>query len=214
MALFQQTHPREDTVPRRPLTDADIQFLTQLQSDLNTQDTMGNRDPRFWVIQQSSDISCPPDEADTVHVIQNSACEVIAHNLQDFLDHLQDRYYKYNIQIKHPDGAYFWHMKIVNMADEEFEDDHITDIDDVINLLARAGITDYSVSYSRKTTGPVQDTLFLTHKDCEDHLRKYSYNYHEDAHAFAMTADRSPRFAQLISLLQTVDFNALKPNER
>lgn len=46
--------------------------------------------------------------------------------------------------------------------------------------------------------------MFLTHKECENHLRKYGYNYSEDAHAYAMTAYRSPEVETLLNILETV----------
>lgn len=110
MAYYQSTTPHDDVTPRRPLTQDDIAFLTELQTLLNTQDNMGQADPRFWVIKDSQ--LCP-------------------------------------------------------------------------------------------------DTLFLTHDDAENHLRKYEHNYRGNAHAFAMTAIRSPRVETLWKLLQTVDFQAL-----
>lgn len=53
------------------------------------------------------------------------------------------------------------------------------------------------------------DSMFLTHKECENHLRKYGYNYSEDAHAYAMTAYRSPEVETLLNLLETVDWDSV-----
>ena len=54
MAIFQETHPLPmDPIAKRPLTLNDIEFLKKLQYEHNTQDSMGNRNPRFWVIKES-----------------------------------------------------------------------------------------------------------------------------------------------------------------
>ena len=41
----------EDTTEKHVLTEKEIQFLLKLQKEMNTQDTVGNADPRFWVIK-------------------------------------------------------------------------------------------------------------------------------------------------------------------
>lgn len=53
MAIFQETKRHEDTIRKQPITADDIQFLRRLQTELNTQDNMGNADPVFWVIKGS-----------------------------------------------------------------------------------------------------------------------------------------------------------------
>lgn len=50
MAIFQETKRHEDTIRKQPITADDIQFLRRLQTELNTQDNMGNADPVFWVV--------------------------------------------------------------------------------------------------------------------------------------------------------------------
>lgn len=203
MAQFQKTHPREDTIQRHPLTMEDVAFLKDLQHALNTQDTMGNADPRFWVIIQGEDESCTEADADASHIFSQESASVIADDLDGFVGHLQDRYgdrfsAEYNPKLN------VWDVRL-----DDVEDDYVVNTDDLLKLLERAGIYDYSISYSRTVKSIVHDTLFLTHADCEDHLRRYHYNYKPDAHAFAMTAIRSPQFERLISVLQTVDWDAV-----
>lgn len=41
----------KDTVKKRALREDDVQFLLKLQKEMNTQDTLYQADPRFWVIQ-------------------------------------------------------------------------------------------------------------------------------------------------------------------
>lgn len=48
--------------------------------------------------------------------------------------------------------------------------------------------------------------MFLTHKECENHPRKYGYNYIEAAHAYTMTVQRSPEVKTLLNLLESVDW--------
>ena len=52
MAIFHKTlHYHEDTTEKRDISQEDIEFLKRLQLEMNTQDTTGTADPRFWVIK-------------------------------------------------------------------------------------------------------------------------------------------------------------------
>ena len=50
--------------PMRKLGADDIEFLIDLRDELNTQDTVCQADPRFWVVRQSEWVSCWEEEAD------------------------------------------------------------------------------------------------------------------------------------------------------
>ena len=50
---YEHTRKREDTVKKRMLTRDDIEFLKDLQHEMNTQDTVGQRDPRYWGILET-----------------------------------------------------------------------------------------------------------------------------------------------------------------
>lgn len=213
MAMFQTTERRVDETKKRSLNKDDIAFLSGLQRELNTQDTMGNRDPRFWVIKQSTSSSCGEDEADETCVMQHSACEIVAKDLDGFIEYLTRSREDGFIQASRPDDPERWDVVITNIADREFRDDRVESLRDLIDLLERAGENDYSIVYARHGEEIVPDTLFLTHAACEDHLRKYAYNYASDAHAYAMTAVRSPEFERVIQLLQQVDWGALARTE-
>lgn len=54
MAIFHKTlQHHEDTTEKRDISQEDIEFLKRLQLEMNTQDTTGTADPRFWVIKGS-----------------------------------------------------------------------------------------------------------------------------------------------------------------
>ena len=53
-AIFHKTlQYHEDTTEKRDISQEDIEFLKRLQLEMNTQDTTGTADPRFWVIKGS-----------------------------------------------------------------------------------------------------------------------------------------------------------------
>lgn len=206
MARFQKTTPRKDEVPRRPLTAEDLAFLAELQSELNTQDTMGNRDPRFWVIKQTETKACGPDDADGPVFLDEGGARV-AHGMEGLLEFLRDAHGKDAVQWT-ASGAGTYRLSLRDagggLVQELASDEH-----ELADAVESAGLGRYEPAYECGRSRIVPDTLFLTHRACEDHLRKYGYNYEQDAHAYAMTAVRSPQFEKLVELLQTIDWKAM-----
>lgn len=84
MAIFHehlQYHP--DTVEKHKITDKEIKFLSDLQHELNTQDHVGQADPRFWVIMGKEKCIVPEGYEDGVTLIDNEAVEEVADNIDD-----------------------------------------------------------------------------------------------------------------------------------
>jgi hypothetical protein len=51
MARFFTPKYHDDEIKKRAITEDDIRFLKDLQKEMNTQDTMGQGAPRYWVIR-------------------------------------------------------------------------------------------------------------------------------------------------------------------
>lgn len=214
MAIFQETRPKErDVTEKHAITVDEIRFLKELQHELNVQDSMGNRDPRFWVIRQSKDTlvsqDAEPFDYDYVALSDDNDLSKDIRSLDDLFDAIQeladDGLHLYDVEragdgivvTSEPDGPDF--------VIEGITEETAAILDDIAGDTGR-----FHVNYMAKDEYVVQDTLFLTHESCEEHLRKYGYNYEPDAHAYAMTADRSPEYEALIRLLRTVDFEMLE----
>lgn len=206
MAIFQKTTPRKDTVTKRPLTADDIVFLHDLQHELNTQDTMCNADPRFWVIKESVGIPATEDDYDERHLVYKGEAVETLEELCDIINDMPNYYSA--CMVDHALTLY----EVLPGEDEEYVGTwkRMDSLFDYLDLDDPEGPwAEFSFAYTKNGSHIVPDTLFLTHRECEDHLRKYGYNYGKDAHAYAMTAVRSPQFERLIKLLQRVDFDAL-----
>lgn len=211
MALFQETHPLPiDPIAKRPLTPNDIEFLKELQHELNVQDSMGNRAPRFWVIKESKKTYVGENndyEYVTITDEQNPESEI--ENLDELFDTIveiaSDRSYPYLIEKNH-DGYI-----IITNTDTDSTDVICSITDETSGVLNDiTGEYDrFKSNYIGNESRIVPDTLFLTHRACEEHLRKYGYNYSPDAHAYAMTADRRPEVERLMDLLQHIDFEQI-----
>ena len=53
---FDHLEHHEDKVPKHSFTKDDIAFLIDLQKEMCTQDSCGNRDPRYFVIKGSEQV--------------------------------------------------------------------------------------------------------------------------------------------------------------
>ena len=199
----------EDTVVKEKLSSNDIKFLKELQKELNTEDNAGTASPRYWVIRQPERIyHLDEDEADYyVFIDECDKYELTLEDLKDKLEFLCDDNLK-SVEVK--DGVltfeYFdeWLEEV-----EEYKvdyDNYYTDgKDKILELLE----SDVSVAYYKEVDATVDNCMFLTQIDAENHLRANDYHYHEKARTYCMCGWRSPRFERLINILSKTDFDSM-----
>lgn len=199
----------EDAVVKEKLSNDDIKFLKELQKELNTEDKVGTANPRYWVIRQPERIyHLDEDEADYyVFIDECDKYELTLEDLKDKLEFLCDDNLK-SVEVK--DGVltfeYFdeWLEEV-----EEYKvdyDNYYTDgKDKILELLE----SDVSVAYYKEVDATVDNCMFLTQIDAENHLRANDYHYHEKARTYCMCGWRSPRFERLINILSKTDFDSM-----
>ena len=199
----------EDAVVKEKLSNDDIKFLKELQKELNTEDNVGTANPRYWVIRQPERIyHLDEDEADYyVFIDECDKYELTLEDLKDKLEFLCDDNLK-SVEVK--DGVltfeYFdeWLEEV-----EEYKvdyDNYYTDgKDKILELLE----SDVSVAYYKEVDATVDNCMFLTQIDAENHLRANDYHYHEKARTYCMCGWRSPRFEILINILSKTDFDSM-----
>ena len=199
----------EDTVVKEKLSNDDIKFLKELQKELNTEDNVGTANPRYWVIRQPERIyHLDEDEADYVEFFdEHNSHELTLEDLKEKLEDLGDDNLK---SVKVKDGVltfeYFdeWLEEV-----EEYKvdyDNYYTDgKDKILELLE----SDVSVAYYKEVDATVDNCMFLTQIDAENHLRANDYHYHEKARTYCMCGWRSPRFERLINILSKTDFDSM-----
>lgn len=64
------------------------------------------------------------------------------------------------------------------------------------------------VIYEQRRSVPAADTMFLTYRECCEHIKRNDYHY-SNPRSFAMTAWRSPQIERLIEILRTADFDGM-----
>lgn len=201
----------EDTVVKEKLSNDDIKFLKELQKELNTEDNAGTASPRYWVIRQPERIyHVDKDEADYFMFIDDDYQELTVEELKNYLEDVYDDNLK-SVDIK--DGVLTF--EYLNEFSEEIEKytidfnnpflDSGYSVDKILELLE----SDISVVYYKEVDETVDNCMFLTQIDAENHLRANDYHYHEKARTYCMCGWRSPRFERLINILSKTDFDSM-----
>lgn len=205
----------EDDIEKHVLTNEEKSFLSELQQELNTQDNVGQANPRFWVIKGSEKLY-HVDEADGFELYDEDACEVIAENTKDICEYINDnlleeinenRLEKEKYTVTFETSVFGNNTICVSWTDEDGDErrEELSDLDDIQEWLNSNGYSYEVISY-KLIPKIYENTMFLTQKDAEEHLRANYYHYSGDAHTYAMTAWRSQRMEKLIEILQKTDW--------
>ena len=211
MAIFNSNFKyHKDTVEKLPLTEEELLFLKAFQTERNTQDTVCQASPRYWVIKGSKTVfEDGIDEGEAIRINGECFYDVNTGDLTSLLTNTKEKLEDFLDK----DDLYFTEENelIVVNDGEEYVVDDITSAFNVLSDILYED--DVEIGYYEKVDIIYPNTMFLTHKECEEHLKEYGYNYSEDAHAYAMTAYRSPEVETLLNLLETVDWDSVNFKE-
>ena len=211
MAIFNSNFKyHKDTVEKHPLTEEELLFLKAFQTERNTQDTVCQASPRYWVIKGSKTVfEDGIDEGEAIRINGECFYDVNTGDLTSLLTNTKEKLEDFLDK----DDLYFTEeneLIVVNDGEEYVVDDIISAFNVLSDILYE---DDVEIGYYEKVDIIYPNTMFLTHKECEEHLKEYGYNYSEDAHAYAMTAYRSPEVETLLNILETVDWDSVNFKE-
>ncbi|MEG1926879.1 MAG: hypothetical protein RR415_14155 [Ruthenibacterium sp.] len=176
----------------KPISNEICIFLRELQKELLSQPTDGNRSPRFWTICDTKRVyGFTGEDADGWEIFDSEAMSIVgeANDIQSVIQELTDA------------DTYGFTKNDFAGCDEPDE------IVDRFDELLGDGTSPLSVARYREESVCIEDRLFLTKKACQEHIKKYRYNY-KNPRTFVMTAERSPEFEQLLKILETVNWNS------
>ena len=190
----------------RPITREDVEFLATLQDEMNTQPTLCQADPRFWVVKTHEYRQAKDD--DDIHrvVFYDDTGDISTMTFDEALKLA----HKSNVDLGGEGYA------------QEKLDDFCLDIDDNGDITwrwwdeddAKRFVEEYASSECAKVvyeTGEpkiAENTMFLTLREAEEHIKRNDYHYN-DPYTYAMTAWRSPQVERLYKILHEVDFRQL-----
>lgn len=221
MARYQNNYEHhEDTVKKVDLTKKDLDFLIDLQKEMNTQDNNSQADPRFWVIRQTEK-RYRVEEADGYELVCDT--ESVAEGMTDILKYLKEEIIP-EINEDYKDEYEYWiedetkasyacvYRKDLEYPDDEYETWTLTSEEDIADFIEEheSIVGEHELVSYKNVEVNIPDTMFLTHRESELHLHHNAHNYHEDAHSYSMTAYRSPDVARLYEIIQTIDWTKLK----
>lgn len=176
------------------MTKEDVEFLIELQHELNTQDNDGQADPRFWGIIEEKDVPCYEGQGDKIHLFDDwesySGDELVQYIIDYYYDDFDD--------------------------DQKEEWDNVDKSDDyaIKEFLIDNDFFDYGDFYEteKKHILSEETGCFLTKRACQLHIDQNGYHYSKP-HTYAMTAWRNPEFERLLHILKTTDFSKLIDKE-
>lgn len=186
----------EDTVEKHKITEDEIRFLKELQKEMNTQDSCGQADPRYWVIRDFDKVYGEKLNNPDGFTVYDS----------------DDGNEVYEIEYRIFGSSKMADEILKKLEEQEYElsdDDKQTicdayDLDSLIEALEELGFSVVQYEIVPKYSG-----MFLTQKAAEEHLKKNYYHYADNATTYAMTAWRSREADVLYKLLRSVDFEQL-----
>lgn len=181
----------------RQLNKEDIQFLLDLQFQMNTQDTVSQASPRFWVVREEwKEWGIDSDYADNCCICDEDGNEYGGNTLEDVFKNLLE---DYEIEEMYESVIYEKSHIELQCSDEVI---FLCDLDDIVDFM-KSKWGDLSVCYFKETKRIVPNTMFLTLKECEEHIERNHYHYN-NGRPYAMTAWRSPQVAKLYEILENV----------
>lgn len=186
------------------ITREDIEFLVDLQNEMNTQPHLCQADPRFWVVKtfeyrQATDddeiyrVTFYDDTGDISSMTFDEALK-LAHKSNIDLggeEYAQEKLDDFCLNVDATGCIRWWYESDAKRFVEEYAD-------------AKCA----NVAYETREPKIAENTMFLTLREAQEHIRLNGYHY-TDPYTYAMTAWRSPQVEQLYKILHEVDFQQL-----
>lgn len=180
----------------RGITKEDIEFLKNLQHEMLTQEFDSEAAPRYWVVaQHERQYGCDSDYASGCSMYDSSAADLVGDTVEEVIEHVK---VYYDHECKADEDEYEDLLTMESLAD--YLNKHVAD---------NFRVNYYSMDRSVRQNG----SIFLTKRECQEHIQMNRYHYNETVHTYADTSWRSPQFEKLIEILENVDFEKLEERE-
>lgn len=186
------------------MREDDIQFLKDLQEELNTQDAVCQATPRYWGIMNYRDVPGHEDYDDGEYQFFYNDGNVTEFNafkdLKEFLeDYSEDRI------------AEDEELRGI-LKGEGNENDNLYNLQEYV-MDNMNGEGHFDKIFMKEEEFVVYNAMFLTIAEAKKHLELNHYHYSSKAHVFAMTAWRAPKVERLINILETFNWNSIQLTE-
>lgn len=189
--------------------------LSRISRAMSAAPTLGTADPRFWVVQERRWRSVPADSGGAMALW--SASDVSLFSPQEFAyawfswklerdeewpgEGVRKVSLGKSVEMTLKDGGdpeSTWDWEVSSIDQRRMEEE----VEDGIT------IPGYEVVWRDWEWETVENTMFLTLADCEEHIRLNSYHY-DHPRAFCMSAWRSPEVEALWKALKGIDWDVV-----
>lgn len=169
-----------------------LEFLKELQEELNKQEIDNQASPRFWVIY---DYKEEPTDSDF--------SEGIVFYIPEYDDSYKiDELYELILEVNEDRGYCIDEVDLEEIK-FELEEENIPFIEEWVQEYITEEV---KVVYVKEVGFIVPNTLFITKKEAVNHLQNNRHRYTSKAHTYAMTALRSPVVSKLWNILEQTDW--------
>lgn len=204
MAIYHKNlQYHSDTTEKNELSPEDREFLLALQREMNTQDTIGTADPRFWAIK-GTEKEVNDDVIDRYGLIESGA--LVAEDTGGLCAYLNENVFpdfdcdRTECHIEEATGYFDFVLTFRNASGKP--DKEFMTVDDLNDLLEDCVYDKCKVVGLAVRPIVYPNTMFLTEKDAREHLERNYYHYSGDAHTYCMCAWRSPVVERLWKILR------------
>ena len=173
----------------------DIDFLKELQHELNTQDHQSQASPRYWGIMERKTVMTPDGCGDDVRFYFDECDEDFS--MDELIEYIQDNYVEdMNSEVREEwedlieDNPAPWEMKFFLESTRLIDEVRYVDVEEQDVLSQQTG-------------------CFLTRRAAQEYIDRFGYN-HSQPRTYAMTAYRNFELERLLDILQTMDMDQLK----
>lgn len=202
---FVETH--EDEYPnKRHITKEEIDFLKQLQFNMNTQDHICQADPRYWVIRDyrkvygdSINNYCGLE----INVYKDGLDDILIHNsnITNDIEKMLDVIINELIISSYIDKDSITEEQKRDII--EYSYDLSSMVDEFNNV-----VDEVELSIQQYGLVPFDTNVFFSHQEAKDYLASREYKFSDRAHTYALTTESSD-INKLFKILHEVDFNSL-----
>lgn len=218
MAIYHNNlNHHADETEKHSITREELEFLIALQKEMNTQDNVGQADPRFWVIKGTDKLYRVEDEEDGTELYDTDGRTMVADGIGGIVEYIQENLLEdinersgneYKLTVEHEIFSEYIYVEWKDGQEEYSE--RLETAEEITEWLEDKGYDEYEAIPYKIVPKIYENTMFITQKDAEEHLRKNDYHYSDDAHTYAMTAWRTPEIEKLWKILRTVDFSRME----
>lgn len=177
------------------MTKEDLEFLKELQHEMQTQETDGNASPRFWGIMETKERITKDGYGGDIYIVDRTGGEAENYKLQDYVEMLR----------KHIDENEMDYETIAGFAYLDYDD-----IEKVAEFARNFLDRDVEVSsFEEYEELSDQTGCFLTKRAAKKHIELNGYHYSKPK-TYAMTAWRNPEFERFIKIFENLDLEKLE----